>query len=304
MTDDNNRIDDLPVNAEDIPPTPEWEKAFAAYAEQQAPDLMPRILAKIQTAQEEPKPAQTTEPEPTRTTETEPTQTTEPKKQRSGLFRIITDNRRIMLTLSGVAAAVIIIGVLVTMLNSISLPKQRKTKSDNTLAVSANTPTPASENANNERDKNGGKDDDGGKQNSTPANPSNEDNLSDDPVITDVPKPDEKNEPQEEEPPQKLEIEAFYSGSKSLKPVDLSSKRQYTLSDVTLAGFTIPTEGAEEFARESGPVYRVISNGQKTNIIVIWDGAVAGQTYSELTLTYDRSLTVGREIFTIFRVVQ
>ena len=298
MTDDNNRIDDLPVNAEDIPPTPEWEKAFAAYAEQQAPDLMPRILAKIQSAQEEPKPAQTMEPEPTRTTETEPTQTTEPKKQRSGLFRIITDNRRIMLTLSGVAAAVIIIGVLVTMLNSISLPKQRKTKSDNTLAVSANTPTPASENANNERDKKGG------KQNSTPANPSNEDNLSDDPAITDVPKPDEKNEPQEEEPPQKLEIEAFYSGSKSLKPVDLSSKRQYTLSDVTLAGFTIPTEGAEEFARESGPVYRVISNGQETNIIVIWDGAVAGQTYSELTLTYDRSLTVGREIFTIFRVVQ
>lgn len=309
MTDDNNRIDgfpmtDDPVNAEDIPPTPEWEKAFAAYAAQQAPDLMPRILAKIQAAQQE-QPAPTTEPvkEPEPVRITKPVKASEPKKQNRGplsrLFKIITDNpRRVMMSLSGVAAAVIIIGLLVIMNNSIGRPKERGSK-DEVGHSSASTPTPAITNS-------GSKDAHNGKQSSptTPV-PANE-HRDDEHSISDDPYNGGKGEPGESVPAEKEELAIHFSNSGKLSADDLSASTTYTLTDVTLKEFSAPTYSTvpSDSAKEGSTTYRVIRDGQETNILLICDDAAAGQTYSEMTLKFVSTMTVNGELFTVFRVIQ
>ena len=281
MIDDNNRIetdlpmiDDISVDENDIPPTPEWEKAFSEYAKAQAPDLMPRILAQINLREPEEK---------------------KPKGNR--VLRFIANNRSRILSLSGIAAAVIIIGVLVTIV--ISIPKgqdksEPRGEANHTINETTSTVTdiPKEE-----------------RRSDSPANPpedvpnqklivapgiksiDNEDMISDEPSssVSDYPVDSKKqflNIP--------LTLAPKSSISEDTPPLHLYSHANtyFVLLDITIG---------DAVSTGQGDAYRVISDRHDTNMLIIWDEDVSGQTFPKLALTYVQRITYEGEEYELFR---
>lgn len=112
MTDNRDGRELSPQAANEIPPVPRWEEAYRDYAVNNAPDLMPRILAKIN---------RTIPAETAVTKETEPTKTIVPTAEHSPakpktegrMTRFVVQYLPKIVALSGAVAAVIILGLLI-----------------------------------------------------------------------------------------------------------------------------------------------------------------------------------------------
>ena len=297
MTDEYNHINDT-VTPDDIPEVPGWEQAFQQYASQQAPDLMPRILAKIQaeTKPAEPVPAesirQAEEPGPIKVTK----QTGERKPGAVSRFlRVVADNQKRILTLSGVAAAVIILGFFVIMASHLGKTKDSSERpyNNNAAAPTATAPvdsefSPGGTEACDDDPKHGKRDSQSGKNEDTPA-----DERSDDSVAHEALSLDDNLS---------LQSKSF------LKP-----ESEYVLDNVSLAA-TVPAESpvgdvpAENSAYadlmgDSETVYHVLRDGRATNLLVLWADDASGQVFMKLTLSYIKTVTVDGEKFELFRVV-
>ena len=285
-----------PADIGDIPQTPGWERAFAEYARQQAPDLMPRILAKI-NREAAPKTQ-------------EPNREAAPKtqKKRNRVLAYLADNRRqIIVSLSGVAAAVLIVGVLLAMTSSLFLSKKKGDSggyplSTETIAptltgtadANLDTPDPSSTYLGGDEfisnDKNL-QDDPHDKNADNPGEPKNQAIVSDE-----IPNGPDKNETGTDP------VEYYYSykviSDRGISAIPLESLMFQTndsrirfsefLLDVnpegknySLSNFTI----GEKVDTDLGPVYHIKINGRKTNLLLEGDIG-AGGTYTRCIFSY------------------
>ena len=247
-----------PVDAEyrsnepgDIPATPEWEKAFAEYARKQAPDLMPRILEQISAKSDR-------------------------KTIRKGnRFRIIT-------SLSGVAAAVIVVGILIIM--STRLPRKDNTAVQDDKYATA-TPTEASNRNESFAPELSPGQRDTENRTSIPGDETG------DRVSTPTPTPDATDGLHfEEGPKEEDEIQ------ETVRSLEVRLKSQSLVygnnGTITLRNVSI----GEAICLEDGSsAYRLTIDGTDSGCLILWPEAETGRTYSAITFYYNGVREIGGE---------
>ena len=285
MTDNRDGRELSPQAANEIPPVPEWEEAFRDYAVNNAPDLMPRILAKInQTIPADT--AVTKEAEQPRAivpaADSEPAK---PKKE-SRVTRFVVQYLPRIAAASGAVAAIIILGILII------LPGIEKKKAEDeripatpgarvTVAASdseqskGTTPTPIGE----------------GKASSVPG----QDSI-----------PQDEKTPRDDDDIQDNATLSLYG-----KPVYrfLTKMDQYAITtdapdsvSEPSTVYTMEVTIGEPVSTDRGTVYFTVKDNGITDIVICWDKAKPGTTV-KLNLEADGSVTIENMKFGLFNVV-
>lgn len=259
----------------DIPATPEWEKAFAAYAKDQAPDLMPRILEQINRNADAGKAiGGTTEP---------------PKARRkSNRFRIIT-------SLSGVAAAVIVVGILIILNNRLpkndNLTHERDSKSPNyELTPTAVTTLSESDDPVNTP---GGK-----EQKGEPFGPVGEPTTS---VPTPTPLEDERRteEPYDDDPREnRTKEDSLRLLEKHLKKQSLFFNKD---GSIILHNASV---GESVVLNDDSTACHLYIDGTDSGCLILWPEAETGKTYSEITFQFGEIIEIGDTYYHLFNIVE
>ena len=311
----------------DFPATPEWEKAFAQYAKEQAPDLMPRILARI-TAESTVDAARTT----TGTSEDtgtaaqtlrvpdggEPGQQAEKAKSRSsgghGLLQFLKTNRnRIIVSMSGVAAAVIIIGLLIVMNDRLSKGRNssgRDSKTSDSQPTQSMVYDPEEESSTpgtHPGKQSGGKGEQQTEIDLVPEKPtptSEPDEKNSSPVDN---RPDDNTpsgEPSEDDPagdhvddivPSEEEFLGLLPQGLKDRAVFYRKSGTFSLSDITLG---------ESIALKDGSVaYRLFSEGTDTGFVILWPEAEAGKTYGSITFSYAGTISNDDQAYRLLKII-
>ena len=265
--------EDFPNDVGDIPATPEWEKAFAAYAKDQAPDLMPRILEQINRNADAEKSIER--------------MTVAPVKRKNNRFRIIT-------SLSGVAAAVIVIGILIILNNR--LPKQDDVAAgrDSKTAYDMTTPTAFSDQP------------DPIEQKQSPEKefhsdtPSESDEVQDKSSATPTPVSNDKNQREEQgsdelskRPSEEAILQHLESRLKN-QTVVYSKEGAFILSNASVGEAVTLNDGST--------AYHLYIDNTDSGCLVIWSEAETGKSYSEIRFQFYGYQDIGNETYYLYKI--
>ena len=293
-------------NVADIPATPEWEKAFAAYAKEQAPDLMPRILEKIQgntntenTIEKAAGERQNGsiqnipvigERNLTDGSAAEPAKV----KRKVNLFRVIT-------SVSSVAAAVIIIGILIVLNNR--LPKKNNTAdSDSQFAFDEITPTGVSDQI----------DSDNPRESREKREPGNQASVPDDGPSENVPTPtrdpDEVDGLEDELRTDEAGRDTPREGSVEEANLRLLEERLKSQSLVyngegkpTLCNASV---GETVSLSDGSAAYHLYIDGTDTGCLILWPEAEPWRTYSRITFSFAGTQNIGDVKYQLYKIIE
>ena len=291
----------------DIPEMPEWEKAFSEYAKDQAPDLMPRILAKINQSEVPVTRAVSPAPDDLSRSPVEPAASDNTEEKASGqrkrfLSSLLSKrSQRWIISLSGAAAAVILIGVLIAVNSRIPKTEDRNAQNlknsltPNVILTIAAAPTAEAEPKGAKSEP--AEDQPADNQPSDSVNYRGEDELGITPQLTGLYPLDDGTTLHSYRIDDSVNFKyKFKNGTAtcSLAPSD-ADPNTYLLQDVDIAG-RVTVDGSS--------AYRVTYQGAETPLLLLSDEDISNKHFSSIVIYHVGYTTEDDKHYLVFTITE